>query len=92
MTALQLQKLGFDPNYGVDRYLAERAVKSGKTMVGLETAAFQIGLIDQLPERDQESMLRQSLKEMDLLDRGWTRLFARGPRGRLYVGRVVAER
>ena len=70
MTALQLQKLGFDPNYGVDRYLAERAVKSGKTMVGLETAAFQIGLIDQLPERDQESMLRQSLKEMDLLDRG----------------------
>ena len=92
MTALQLQKLGFDPNYGVDRYLAERAKKSGKTMVGLETAAFQIGLIDQLPERDQESMLRQSLKEMDLLDRGWTRLFARGPRGRLYVGRVVAER
>jgi uncharacterized protein len=70
MTALQLQKLGFDPNYGVDRYLAERAVKSGKTMVGLETVAFQIGLIDQLPERDQEAMLQQSLKEMDLLDRG----------------------
>jgi uncharacterized protein YbaP (TraB family) len=64
-----LQKLGFDPNYGVDRYLAERAVKSGKTIVGLETAAFQIGLIDQLSQRDQEAMLRQSLKEMDLLDR-----------------------
>jgi uncharacterized protein len=70
MTALQLQRLGFDPNYGVDRYLAGRAAKSGKTVVGLETASFQIGLIDQLPERDQESMLRQSLKEMDLLDRG----------------------
>ncbi len=70
MTALQLQRLGFDPNYGVDRYLAERAVKSGKTIVGLETVAFQIGLIDQLPASDQESMLRQSLKEMDLLDRG----------------------
>jgi hypothetical protein len=70
MTALQLQKLGFDPNYGVDRYLAQRAAKSRKTVVGLETASFQIGLIDQLPERDQESMLRQSLKEMDVLDRG----------------------
>jgi uncharacterized protein YbaP (TraB family) len=69
MTALQLQKLGFDPNYGVDRYLAERATKSGKPVLGLETAAFQIGLIDQLPEKNQESMLRQSLKEMDLLDR-----------------------
>jgi uncharacterized protein len=70
LTSLQLQKLGFDPNSGVDRYLAERAMKSGKPMAGLETVAFQIGLIDQLSEREQESMLRQSLKEMDLLDRG----------------------
>ena len=70
MTALQLRKLGFDPNYGVDRYLAERARKSAKPIVGLETVAFQIGLIDQLSARDQESMLRQSLKEMDLVDKG----------------------
>lgn len=74
MTALQLQKLGFDPNYGVDRYLAGRATKSGKKVAGLETASFQIGLIDQLPERDQESMLRQSLKEMDLLERGLSQI------------------
>ena len=93
MTALQLQKLGFDPNYGVDRYLAERATKSGKPMVGLETAAFQIGLIDQLPERDQESMLRQSLKEMDLLDRGLDQIVRAWSTGDVhYVGRVVAER
>ena len=70
LTALQLQKLGFDPKHGVDRYLAERAIKSGKSIAGLESAAFQIGLIDDLSERDQESMLRQSLKEMDLLDKG----------------------
>jgi uncharacterized protein YbaP (TraB family) len=50
--------------------LAERAVKSGKEIVGLETVAFQIGLVDQLAEIDQESMLRQSLKEMDLFDKG----------------------
>jgi uncharacterized protein YbaP (TraB family) len=70
LTALQLQKLGFDPKHGIDRYLAERAVKSGKTIAGLESAAFQIGLVDDLSERDQETMLRQSLKEMDLLDKG----------------------
>ena len=93
MTALQLQKLGFDPNYGVDRYLAERATKSGKTVVGLETAAFQIGLIDQLPARDQESMLRQSLKEMDLPGQGAGPDCSRVVHGgRQYVGRVVAER
>jgi uncharacterized protein YbaP (TraB family) len=70
MTSLQLQKLGFDPNSGVDRYLAGRATKAGKSMVGLETAAFQIGLMDQLSASDQESMLRQSLREMDLLEKG----------------------
>jgi uncharacterized protein YbaP (TraB family) len=70
MTSLQLQRLGFDPNSGVDRYLAERATKVGKPMAGLETAAFQIGLMDQLSASDQESMLRHSLKEMDLLDKG----------------------
>jgi uncharacterized protein YbaP (TraB family) len=58
MTSLQLQKLGFDPNSGVDRYLAGRAAQAGKLMAGLETAAFQIGLMDQLSASDQESMLR----------------------------------
>jgi uncharacterized protein YbaP (TraB family) len=70
MTSVQLQKLGFDPNSGVDRYFERRATKAGKPVTGLETAAFQIGLMDQLSASDQESMLRQSLKEMDLLDKG----------------------
>jgi uncharacterized protein YbaP (TraB family) len=69
MAALQLQKLGFDPNSGIDRYLAGRATRAGKPIAGLETAAFQIGLMDQLSASDQESMLRQSLREMDLLDK-----------------------
>jgi uncharacterized protein YbaP (TraB family) len=70
MTSLQLRKLGFDANSGVDQYLAGRAAKAGKAIAGLETAAFQIGLMDQLSAADQESMLRQSLREMDLLDKG----------------------
>jgi uncharacterized protein YbaP (TraB family) len=70
MTSLQLRKLGFDANSGVDHYLAGRAAKAGKPMAALETAAFQIGLMDQLSAGDQESMLRQSLREMDLLDKG----------------------
>jgi uncharacterized protein len=70
MASLQLQKLGFDPNSGVDRYLASRAKVAGKPIAGLETAAFQIALMDQLSAGDQESMLRQSLREMDLLDKG----------------------
>jgi uncharacterized protein len=74
LTTLKLQKLGFSPNSGVDRYLAERASKSGKTTAGLETPAFQIGLLDQLSKPDQEAMLRQTITEMELLDKGLERI------------------
>lgn len=68
LTSLKLQKLGFDSNYGIDRYFADRAKTSGKTISGLETLEFQIGLMDQLSRKDQESLLRETLKELDLLD------------------------
>jgi hypothetical protein len=62
LVALKLNKLGFDPNFGVDRYLADRAKEASKPIMGMETLEFQIGLIDQLSPRDQESMLLQTLK------------------------------
>jgi len=70
LTTMKLQKLGFDPNYGVDRYLAERAKRSGKSTGGLESLEFQIDLLDGLSRRDQEMMLRETLKELDQLDKG----------------------
>lgn len=70
LTTMKLQKLGFDPSYGVDRYLTERAKRSGKSTGGLETLEFQLGLFDGMPRRDQEMMLRETLKEMDRLDQG----------------------
>jgi len=70
LTTMKLQKLGFDPNYGVDRYLTERAKRSGKSTGGLESLEFQIGLLDGLSRRDQEMMLRETLKELDQLDEG----------------------
>jgi uncharacterized protein YbaP (TraB family) len=69
LSVLKLQKLGFDPNYGVDRYLAERAKATGKSMAGLETLEFQLGIFDQLSPKEQESMLRETLHDMDLFDK-----------------------
>jgi uncharacterized protein YbaP (TraB family) len=69
MMSLKLQKLGFDPKLGVDRYLADRAKSRGEVTSGLETLEFQIGLMAQLSPQDQESMLREVLKEMDLLEK-----------------------
>jgi uncharacterized protein YbaP (TraB family) len=68
LMAIKLDKLGLNHNFGVDRYLADRAKQSGKTTSGLETLEFQIGLLDQLSRRDQDLMLKEMVRELDLLD------------------------
>jgi uncharacterized protein YbaP (TraB family) len=70
LTTMKLQKLGFDPGYGIDRHFAERARRGGKSTGGLETMEFQLGLFDGMARRDQEMMLRETLKELDRLDHG----------------------
>jgi len=69
MLVMHLQKLGYDPNLGVDRQLAQRAKQANKPMAGLESAEFQVGIFDQLSPRLQELMLRQSLAEMEQLSK-----------------------
>jgi uncharacterized protein YbaP (TraB family) len=69
MIVMQLQKLGYDPNLGVDRLLAERAKQANKPVSGLESAEFQIELLDGLPASLQEMMLRQSFAEMAQFDK-----------------------
>jgi uncharacterized protein YbaP (TraB family) len=68
--SLKLQKMGFDPNYGLDRFLADQAKRGGKAIRGLESLEFQFGLLDQLSASEQESMLRETLGELDLLNKG----------------------
>ena len=72
MGATKLQKLGFDPSLGIDRHLAERAKQVDKPTAGLETAEFQLDLFDQLSAKEQELLLRQSMDEMDHVERNVT--------------------
>ena len=68
VTALELQKLGFDGEYGVDRHIFEKAQESKVEIVGLETVEFQIGLFENLPLKVQEYFLLQSLEELKEID------------------------
>jgi uncharacterized protein YbaP (TraB family) len=65
MTVLSLQKFGFDPSAGVDRQLAQRAKLANKPVSGLESLESQFAMLDGLPARLQEMMLRQSLADME---------------------------
>ena len=72
MAAIKLQQLGFDPSLGVDRHLAERAKQTDKPTAGLETAEFQLDLFDRFSAKEQELLLRQSMDEMDHVERNIT--------------------
>ncbi|HSN18018.1 MAG TPA: TraB/GumN family protein [Gammaproteobacteria bacterium] len=61
----QLVAEGFDPTSGVDLHFADEAEDAHKPVLGLEKASFQLNLLAQLPEKDQEAMLLQSLDQAD---------------------------
>lgn len=65
LVAMKMQQLGYDAQHGVDRHFFDRARKAKKEILGLETAEFQISLLDSLPAKTQEESLLQTLKELD---------------------------
>lgn len=69
MVVMQLQKLGYDPSLGIDHQLAQRAKQANKPVSGLETAEFQMDIFNQLTAPQQDAFLRQSLLEMDQLEK-----------------------
>jgi len=81
LVAIKLQSLGLDASAGVDRYLAGRAKAAGKPTRGLETLEFQIGLLNQLSNADQEQLLRESVRELDLLDKNFKDIVQSWKRG-----------
>ncbi len=57
MGQMVMQRANFQPQYGVDAQLNERAHAAGKPVVELEAVDFQLGLFDALSPADQERML-----------------------------------
>ncbi|MCA9473336.1 MAG: TraB/GumN family protein [Nitrospirales bacterium] len=68
ITILELQKLGFGTEFGVDQHFFQKAKREGKTTEGLETVEYQLDLFDQLSDTTQESFLLQTLEEITLLE------------------------
>jgi hypothetical protein len=62
ITAMEIMKLGFDPNYGIDKYFLDRA--SGmKEIPELEGAAFQVNLLDGFSAEESDKFLFSTLQE-----------------------------
>jgi len=60
---LLLMRIGFNPGYGLEMHLAQRAGGDGKEILGLETERQQLEILDGLPLKAQRQMLLQTLDE-----------------------------
>ena len=68
LSVMELQKLGFDPSYGIDTYFFNKGKKDGKEIIPLESAEYQLNLFAKMAEREQESFLRETLEELDVTE------------------------
>jgi uncharacterized protein YbaP (TraB family) len=65
LSLMAIQKAGYEPNSGVEKQLTAAAKVSKKPIIGLETAEFQLGIFDTLPEAEQITFLVETAKMID---------------------------
>lgn len=67
LTVIELQKMQFDPSYGVDAYFFRKAKQDGKQRIFLEPVEFQIDLFAKMGPREQESFLMQTMEDLGVI-------------------------
>ena len=68
LTTLELQRMGYNPNYGIDVYFFNKAKADGKEVGFLEPAEFQINLLGNMVEEDQYDFLSQTLNDLEVVN------------------------
>lgn len=81
LAMIELQKLGYDPENGMDLHFHKRARKDGKSERGLETVDFQTSLICDLSKEEGESLLKSTLKDMKDAKRKFAELITAWQKG-----------
>ena len=67
LTSLELQRLGLDPNFGVDQYFFDRAKQDGKKVSFLESVDDQLKLFTEMSKEEEELFLAKVLMELETM-------------------------
>ncbi len=62
---VEMRKAGYSGQSGIDLHFFNKAKEVGKEIMGLETAAYQFGLFDDLTPEMQEKFLKYSLQDIE---------------------------
>jgi len=68
IVGLKLQQLGFDPANGVDRYFFNKAKAAHMALHTLESSEFQINLLSSMSKKNQELLLLQTLRDLEITE------------------------
>jgi uncharacterized protein YbaP (TraB family) len=68
ISTLEMQKLGFDPEYGIDKHFLDKA-RDRKRIMELESVDYQAGLLSSLSDSDQDRFLLYTLRDLDILEK-----------------------
>lgn len=78
ITSFEMIKLGFDPNFGIDKYFLDKALNR-KEILELEGAEFQVNLLDSFSAEQQDKFLfytlyetSKSKKEVEQMVNAWS--------------------
>ena len=66
LTTLELQRLGFNPLYGIDLHFYNKAKSDEKELAYLESVGYQLDLLGKMSLQDQRSFLNQTLKDLEV--------------------------
>jgi len=67
LVALETLKLGLDPNLGIDKYFLAKA-EGKKKILELESLDYQINLLSNLSDKDQELFLVYTLRDLKIME------------------------
>lgn len=68
VTAFKFQQMGFNPDFGIDKYFFDKAKQNEKVVESLESAEFQINLFDQMSDETQAAFLKQTLEDLEVME------------------------
>ena len=87
LSALELQRMGFNPAYGIDMYFYGKAKQNQKKIGSLEPIGYQLDLLSNMELQTQIAFLEQTLKDLELvtkLAQDMVKFWQRGESDNLY--------
>lgn len=76
LTVMHLQKMGFDPNFGIDKHFFDKAKRAQREILSLETVEDQLDRLDGMSAKTQEAFLLQTLKDMHTVEKEFDDIFS----------------